>query len=109
MGWEYEIMLDSENKVKFDIKYKSYDVANTDWEKPSFAVLIIKGTYSGWGLFVYNFFFIPNLINQQYKNLLNQDKKEEIWPSPMTKASSYTNRNVKRASDNTNNATKKFD
>ena len=37
--------------------------------------------------------------------ILKQDKKEEIWPSPMTKAPSPT----EGQSDNTNNATKKFD
>ena len=37
-----------------------------------------------------------------------QDKKEEIWPSPMTKAPIPTEMS-KGQSDNTNNATKKFD
>ena len=37
-----------------------------------------------------------------------QDKKEEIWPSPMTKAPTPTEMS-KGQSDNTNNATKKFD
>ena len=36
------------------------------------------------------------------------DKKEEIWPSPMTKAPTPTEMS-KRQSDNTNNATKKFE
>ena len=37
-----------------------------------------------------------------------QDEKEEIWPSPMTKAPTSTEM-TKGQSDNTNNATKKFD
>ena len=37
-----------------------------------------------------------------------KDKKEEIWPSPMTKAPTPTEMS-KGQSDNTNNATKKFD
>ena len=37
-----------------------------------------------------------------------EDKKEEIWPSPMTKAPIPTEMS-KGQSDNTNNATKKFD
>ena len=36
------------------------------------------------------------------------DKKEEIWPSPMTKVPTPTEMS-KRQNDNTNNATKKFD
>ena len=36
------------------------------------------------------------------------DKKEEIWPSPMTKAPIPTEMS-KGQSSNTNNATKKFD
>ena len=39
---------------------------------------------------------------------LFEDKKEEIWPSPMTKAPIPTEMS-KGQSDNTNNATKKFD
>ena len=35
----------------------------------------------------------------------NRDKKEEIWPSPMTKAPTQTEMS-KGQSDNTNNATK---
>ena len=38
----------------------------------------------------------------------HKDKKEEIWPSPMTKAPTLTEMS-KGQSDNTNNATKKFD
>ena len=40
-----------------------------------------------------------------------QDQKEEIWPSPMTKAPTPTEMSLlsKGQSDNTNNATKKFD
>ena len=38
----------------------------------------------------------------------NRDKKEEIWASPMTKAPTPTEMS-KEQSDNTNNATKKFD
>ena len=37
-----------------------------------------------------------------------KDEKEEIWPSPMTKALIPTEMS-KGQSDNTNNATKKFD
>ena len=37
-----------------------------------------------------------------------KDKKEEIWLSPMTKAPTPTEMS-KGQSDNTNNATKKFD
>ena len=36
-----------------------------------------------------------------------KDKKEEIWPRPMTKAPTPTEMS-KGQSDNTNNATKKF-
>ena len=38
----------------------------------------------------------------------SKDKKEEIWLSPMTKAPTPTEMS-KGQSDNTNNATKKFD
>ena len=38
----------------------------------------------------------------------NRDKKEEIWPSPMKKDPTPTEMS-KGQSDNTNNATKKFD
>ena len=37
-----------------------------------------------------------------------KDKNEEIWPSPMKKAPTPTEMS-KEQSDNTNNATKKFD
>ena len=37
-----------------------------------------------------------------------KDKKEEIWPIPMTKAPTPTEMS-KGQSDNINNATKKFD
>ena len=40
-------------------------------------------------------------------NLKFKDKKEEIWPSPMTKAPTPTEMS-KGQIDNTNNATKKF-
>ena len=40
--------------------------------------------------------------------IIDDDKKEEIWPSPMTKAPIPTEMS-KGQSDNTNNATKKFD
>ena len=43
-----------------------------------------------------------------YFELLGKDKKEEIWPNPMTKAPTPTEMS-KGQSDNTNNATKKFD
>ena len=39
---------------------------------------------------------------------LLKDKKKEIWPSPMTKAPTPTEKS-KGKSDNTNNAKKKFD
>ena len=41
-------------------------------------------------------------------NIHDKDKKEEIWLSPMTKAPTPTEMS-KGQSDNTNNATKKFD
>ena len=37
-----------------------------------------------------------------------EDKKEEIWPSPMTKATTPAEMS-KGQNDNTNNVTKKFD
>ena len=40
--------------------------------------------------------------------IFNQDRKEEIWLSPMTKAPIPTEMS-KGQSDNTNNSTKKFD
>ena len=40
--------------------------------------------------------------------VLHKDKKEEIWPSPMTKTPIPAEMS-KGQSDNTNNATKKFD
>ena len=40
--------------------------------------------------------------------VMSRDKKEEIWPSPMTKAPIPTEMS-KGQSNNTNNATKKFD
>ena len=43
-----------------------------------------------------------------YQNAWNQEKKEEIWLSPMTKAHTPTEMS-KGQSDNINNATKKFD
>ena len=45
---------------------------------------------------------------QQTLSIEYIDKKEEIWPSPMTKAPIPTEMS-KGQSDNTNNATKKFD
>ena len=48
-------------------------------------------------------------IRSSYLSLtLPQEKKEEIWLSPMTKAPTPTEMS-KGQSDNTNNATKKFD
>ena len=47
-----------------------------------------------------------NAEHNQDQNI--QDKKEEIWSSPMTKAPTPTEMS-KGQSDNTNNATKKFD
>ena len=44
----------------------------------------------------------------QSRSVRIRDKKEEIWPSPMTKAPTPTEMS-KGQSDNTNNATKKFD
>ena len=43
-----------------------------------------------------------------YSKQLLKEKKEEIWLSPMTKAPTPTEMS-KGQSDNTNNATKKFD
>ena len=43
-----------------------------------------------------------------FNNKKNKDKKEEIWPSPMTKAPTPKEM-AKGQGDNTNNATKKFD
>ena len=42
------------------------------------------------------------------KHIVYQEKKEEIWLSPMTKTPTPTEMS-KGQSDNTNNATKKFD
>ena len=48
-------------------------------------------------------------MNFEYMdNKYNQEKMEEIWLSPMTKAHTPTE-TPKGQSDNTNNATKKFD
>ena len=44
----------------------------------------------------------------EIENTRVEDKKEEIWPSPMTKAPTPTEMSEEQ-SDNTNNATKKFD
>ena len=54
--------------------------------------------------------FIFKTGNRRYKYLVlgHEERKEEIWLKSYDK-SPYTNRNVKRQSDNTNNATKKFD
>ena len=62
-------------------------------------------------------FFVTSINHQEFENYLGQmypveleikEKKEEIWPSPMTKAPTPTEMS-KGQSDNTNNATKKFD
>ena len=45
---------------------------------------------------------------RQTNQVWQQDKKEEIWPSHMTKAPTPTEMS-KGQGDNTNNATKKFD
>ena len=45
---------------------------------------------------------------QQWCEIISKEKKEEIWLSPMTKAPTPTEMS-KGQSDNTNNATKKFD
>ena len=48
-------------------------------------------------------------IALKYVNIVSHiDKKEEIWPNPMTKVPTPTEMS-KGQSDNTNNATKKFD
>ena len=47
-------------------------------------------------------------IKQNMYIILFIEKKEEIWISPMTKAPTPTEMS-KGQSDNTNNATKKFD
>ena len=54
--------------------------------------------------------YIQNVEWRRYREIfkVNLDKKEEIWPSPMTKAPTPTEMS-KGQSDNTNNATKKFD
>ena len=44
----------------------------------------------------------------KYNKIYLQEKKKEIWLSPMTKAPTPTEMS-KGQSDNTNNATKKFD
>ena len=44
----------------------------------------------------------------KFKLMVLYEKKEEIWLSPMTKAPTPTEMS-KGQSDNTNNATKKFD
>ena len=44
----------------------------------------------------------------KYMYEIGYEKKEEIWLSPMTKAPTPTEMS-KGQSDNTNNATKKFD
>ena len=48
------------------------------------------------------------LNRKQIKLTYFKDKKEEIWPSPMTKAPTPTEMS-KGQSDNTDNATEKFD
>ena len=64
--------------------------------------------------FVWNYEFkfltksATSVILNQTKPLRLNDKKEEIWPSPMTKAPTPTEMS-KGQSDNINNATKKFD
>ena len=50
------------------------------------------------------FFFSIQYLNRFFY----ENKKEEIWPSPMTKAPTQTEMS-KGQSDNTNNATKKFE
>ena len=45
---------------------------------------------------------------KDFMSNLQKDTKEEIWPSPMTKAPTPTEMS-KGQIDNTNNATKKFD
>ena len=61
-------------------------------------------------LYSYEAEFIQSLLSTWKKQIACQfkDKKEEIWPSPMTKAPILTKMS-KGQSDNTNNATKKFD
>ena len=50
------------------------------------------------------YFIVRRNMTQNFK----KEKKEEIWLSPMTKAPTPTEMS-KGQSDNTNNATKKFD
>ena len=51
-------------------------------------------------------YIVTRLISDIYFHIT--EKKEEIWLSPMTKAPTPTEMS-KGQSDNTNNATKKFD
>ena len=56
-----------------------------------------------------HFWWIVVLFERQGDvKYFEQEKKEEIWLSPMTKAPTPTEMS-KGQSDNTNNATKKFD
>ena len=50
----------------------------------------------------------PRLDLTGHEEMMITEKKEEIWLSPMTKAPTPTEMS-KGQSDNTNNATKKFD
>ena len=58
-----------------------------------------------YGIFSVDFFSIIAFLPSTQ---ISKDKKEEIWPSPMTKAPIPTEMS-KGQSDNTNNAKKKFD
>ena len=58
--------------------------------------------------FTYNSFQYSEANFDDLFEVVGKDKKEEIWPSPMTKAPTPTEMS-KRASDNTNIATKKFE
>ena len=56
--------------------------------------------------------YIPDIYPAELQlnkaNTSDKDKKEDIWPSPMTKAPTPTEMS-KGQSENTNNATKMFD
>ena len=58
--------------------------------------------------YVFSLYSIPQFSINFPTNPAFQEKKEEIWLSPMTKAPTPTEMS-KGQSDNTNNATKKFD
>ena len=56
----------------------------------------------------YQVFEVASVLSFQAASVLFYEKKEEIWSSSMTKAPTLAEK-LKGQSDNTNNATKKFD